>query len=173
MKKSMLALAVGLGLAFANLAYSASDPHQVGVDVHVNDMFKLVLDQTALNFGNADVGTELTPLTVACQVYANHGMQWTVALQANPLTHTDGVTQIPGDSFRYFHTYDNPDGNEIPAVGTDAPVPTVEQTIFESGPNIYNANYAGFGVGFKIIVPPTQKTGDYSTVVNMRLVDGF
>lgn len=164
---------LALMFGIAGYSFSASLGYTVPVTVTVKEMFSLVVDKPSLDFGTSDVGKELLPQIVKCVIATNHGVPWNVALQADPLTEPTGQ-RIPAEDFRYFHTFDNPDGNEIPpANGTTLPVPAIEQTAFSAGPNIFNANTTEFGLGFIVIIPQAQKGGVYTSTIRLRLVDGI
>ena len=75
--------------------------------------------------------------------------------------------------FQYFHTFDNPGGTEIPAAGIAVAVPTTETTVFTAGSSLFSAENTEFGLGFKVIIPATQKAGSYSTTLNIKLADAF
>lgn len=170
--KKLTAIAVVL-IGIYSSGHAASVQQTLGVNLVVKEMFSLVVDKTSLDFGTSDVGKELLPQIVKCTIATNHGVPWNVALQADPLTEPTGQ-QIPAEDFKYFHTFDNPDGNEIPpANGATLPVPTIEQTAFSAGPNIFNANTTEFGLGFIVIIPQAQKSGTYTSTIRLRLVDGL
>ncbi len=163
---------VAFAFGLASTGFAASVGQTLGVKLVVKEMFSLIVDKTSLDFGSSDVGKELLPQIVKCTIATNHGVPWNVALQADPLTEPTGQ-QIPAEDFKYFHTFDNPDGTETPpANGATLPVPAIEQTVFSAGPAIFNANTTEFGLGFIVIVPQAQKSGTYTSTIRLRMVDG-
>lgn len=174
MKKAIAVISLTIIMGGSPL-FAQSVMRSIGASLSVREMFDLSIDKINISFGVNEVGTE-TPVTPAqvmkCVIVANHGVQWHVTMAATPLSEPGGGI-IPAANFQYFHTFDNPEGNEIPSVGNTLPVPTVQQTVFEAGPNIYSANTAEFGMGFKVIIPPAQKVGNYSTTLTINLVDGI
>lgn len=168
-------VAVGFMSIFTGSAHCESDLHALPLTLNVQGNWGLQFNPaaTSLNFGSLKTGVESAPVILNVEAKANHGMPWTVVLQANPITHVDGVTQIPAPNFTFFQTYDNPDAVETPVIGTSMPVPASELVVFEPAAALYNTQFTGFGLGFIIVTPPEQKAGDYTTVVNVRMVDGF
>jgi len=169
MRKWIVALAV-FALSIGTLR-AATDPHTIPVNLNVTNAFSISLDLTDITW-TADPGTESSFEVIACEVRSNHGIEWTVTLQASPLTHTDGITEIAAENFRYAFTNDAP-GTEVPAFTTDAEVPTSLTTIYTAAPSEYTVDFTGFGLGFRTIIPAIQKAGDYSTNLNITLADSF
>ncbi len=175
MKRFTAALLSALVIGSQTPAFSANPaPASLPTSITINDLFSLTVTQTTIAFGAVATGVETPPVNVDMVAKSNHGMQWAVILQANPLTHTDGVTTIPGADFQFFHnTSPSTDGVLVPASGTSIPVPTTEVAVFTANPSLFTTQFTGLGLGFKVIVPPDQKTGTYSTTVNLRISDGF
>lgn len=171
MKKTLVALAIAVCMSAPGFT-AGPIARTVSVTLGIAQLFDLSLSRITIPFGNAAPGTETTPEAVTCIIASNIGSVWHVSINAAPLTHTDGTTIIPPADFQYFHTFNNPDGTEIPAVGIAAPVPASLTTVFTAGPGIFNANTTEFGLGFKVVIPQAQKSGNYSTTVNIQLVDG-
>ncbi len=143
------------------------------VSVSVSDNFNLNLvapNASGINFGPHSVGDEMFD-TIGLSVNANHGISWTLTLSAAPLTNTDdNTTTIPGAGFNYNIAGGN--GTHVPASGV-APVPASETTIYTADASEYNSSGLGFGLGIKVNIPNTQKSGPYSTTLNLALVDTF
>ncbi|MGQ0644233.1 MAG: hypothetical protein ACT4O3_01935 [Elusimicrobiota bacterium] len=183
MKKiTAIALAAVLGAwSLPKPAHAIEDgPETVGVTLAISEQFNIVVPVSSIDFGANSVATETAPQTVGpIQVFANRSQAWYVKLSADPLTHSDGTTTIPNETdgaaitsgFRYFHTFDNPDGNEIPATGSALFVPTSPSVVFEAGPAIHNANPTEFGLGFLAVIKGTQKAGTYTTTLNLLLTE--
>ncbi|MGQ0643895.1 MAG: hypothetical protein ACT4O3_00175 [Elusimicrobiota bacterium] len=92
---------------------------------------------------------------------SNSGAGWGVFLQADPLTHADGVTQIPAESFQYSLTG---------AAPVPRGVPLQETMIYETGPE---SPISRLKLDFQVSAPAGQKAGRYSTTLRVMVVDNL
>jgi hypothetical protein len=134
--------------------------------------FSLTVSPGALTFPSVDVGQESAAQTINLQALSDDPMGWTLTLQANPLTNTDGFTQIPASNFSYWFTQSLP-GTEVPPFPSAAAVPALSTTIYTGGASECASSACSFGLGFKIVADPVQKVGSYTTQVTLTLVSGI
>lgn len=137
----------------------------------VRAAFDLTVDQSSLQFGPADAGSETVPLTLNCSVHSDPAAPWTLALQGSPPTHSDGITAFPSGDFLYRFGEQHA-GQENPPYGSESAVPSVQTTIYVADPGEYDVQSLPLSLQFRLIVDPKQKTGDYSTTLSLTLVSG-
>jgi len=165
----------GLGLACLKCqGWGASDPKSVAVDIEVAPLFSFAL--TGSNAGGIDLGSanpgDTVSDSVGLDVSTNHDLVWTVSLDAFPLIHSDGVTAIPGSAFVYNITGDGT-GTYNPAAGGDATIPVTPTTIYTSGASENTILSLLSSLGIRVNIPADQKTGSYTTTLNISLLDAF
>jgi hypothetical protein len=120
----------------------------------------------------------------------NNGALYHVDFQGAPLTHSDGTTKIPNDAFVVSadsHYYTN---GTIATINTGGIVKTKKSAGLTTAYTVYNSNAAGASDGFdmffgltgdsnnaidsdgngvKDLIPPTQKSGTYSSTLHVTL----
>lgn len=175
MKKHRISIWIAaLALAAAGqTARAAMDSHGIAVRLHVNERFGLSLDRSSIDLGRVTAGSSAESgdgNSIRIGVKSNHGLPWSILLQASPLVHADGVTRIPEEDFKYVFSRVSEGGGETPLSGSGSPVPTAPQTIFTGGADEPSA---ALKLGVRLDVPPGQKAGDYSTTLNLTLADSF
>lgn len=135
-------------------------------------LFTLVVDPPSFNFGALNPDSESAPQTVTLTVNSAIDMEWSITLDAAPLTHSDGVTTFPAGNYRYWFVFNYP-GAEVPPFNSDAAIPVSAATIYTASAGEYTITSGTYGIGFKAIANPVQKAGSYTSQINLTLVNNF
>lgn len=168
MMKRWIALVLGIAV-FPGAVFAADDAHSIPVKLTVKERFGIKMHHCELDLGDVRQGRRSHRRVVRFSATTNRGMEWAIQIQADPLRHEDGRTDIPGDRFRFF-VEESPSGG---GAGGGQPVPAGMQTIYTADPGHYVAENALFGLGFDVDVPQGQKTGRYNGSVTIRMTDSL
>lgn len=176
MKKSIAVLLMVGMVALAGKAFAASDNETAGVNLSVNSVFALTLtggNAGGFNFGARNAGDTFFDI-LGLNVVANKGAEWTLTLNAAALTHSDSVTTMPAGSFKYKIAGPGGIGTYVPDNDvTETNMPASATTIFTAGSGVFNTAGTDFNLVIVVNIPAAQKTGAYSSTLNISLVDAL
>jgi hypothetical protein len=148
----------------------AQDAHSVRMRLKVKEKFHVRIDCDDIDFGDVHQGDKSRREHLHFYATTNHGVEWAIQIQGEPLRHEDGHSTVPRDDFRYVLTQTPGHGGHP---GESRPVPGAMTTIYTADPSHFVTENAPFGLGFDVNVPHNQKSGRYNSTLTIRMVDNL